>query len=52
MSEQQETLFARALQARREHRFADARTSLIEAEALSRRAGDDMALARSLVMLG
>ena len=52
MSEPQEALFARALQARREHRFADARTSLMEAEALSRQAGDELGMARSFVLLG
>ena len=52
MSQAQETLFTRATEARRERRFEDARTSLMEAESSSRQAGDELDLARSLTMLG
>jgi tetratricopeptide (TPR) repeat protein len=52
MSEQRETLFASALLARRERQLEAARTLLMQAESSSRRAGDDLDLARSLVMLG
>ena len=52
MSEQSQKLRTRALEARREHRLNDALQDLIEAVALSRKAGDDLDLANALTALG
>jgi tetratricopeptide (TPR) repeat protein len=52
MSEQSQKLRARALEARREHRLNGALQDLLEAVALSRKAGDELDLANALTALG
>jgi tetratricopeptide (TPR) repeat protein len=52
MSAEVEALLARALQARRENRQAEAKPDLVEAVNLCRRYGEPLLLARSLTSLG
>lgn len=52
MPELADKLLQRALQARREHRLADAERDLVEAVALYRESGDRAELARALAALG